>query len=210
MLNKQSEFWKGEFGREYTHRNTFDPSAWDQTYLNTWGITKPEMNKQFIGELPKNIKILEVGSNIGLQLSGLQRMGFENLYGIELQQDAVEIAKQHTKNINILQGSGYDIPFKDSYFDLVFTSGVLIHIAPENHKLIMSEMVRCSKKYIWGFEYYDEKTSAIDYRGNKDFLWKADFAGIFQSLFPQLKLMKKEFYKYLHNDNKDCMYLLEK
>jgi len=58
-------------------------------------------------------------------------MGFTNLYGIELQWYAVEKAKEYTKGINIIQGSGFDIPFKDGYFDLVITNGVLIHIAPK-------------------------------------------------------------------------------
>jgi len=41
----------------------------------------------------------------------------------------VERSKQNLKNIDILQGSAFDVPFKDGFFDLVFTSGVLIHLA---------------------------------------------------------------------------------
>jgi len=210
MENKQSDFWSGDFGKDYNQRNTFNEKEWDNFYLQTWGVTKIEMNSRFIGQLPKDIKILEVGANIGMQLRGLQKMGFTSLYGIELQQDAVEKSKQQTKGINIIQGSGYDIPFKDGYFDLVFTAGVLIHIAPENHKKIMSEMVRCSKKYIWGFEYFSENLEDIMYRGNPGFLWKADFAKIFIQNSPELKEIKREFFKYVDSENKDYMYLLEK
>jgi pseudaminic acid biosynthesis-associated methylase len=210
MSNKQSDFWSGDFGKEYNDRNSFSEEGWDKFYIDNWGITKIQMNEAFIGKLPKDIKILEVGSNIGMQLRGLQKMGFKNLYGIELQQDAVEKSKKTTQGINIIQGSGYDIPFKDGYFDLVFTSGVLIHIAPENHKTIMSEMVRCSKKYIWGFEYFAENVQEIPYRGNTGFLWKADFAKEFCQHFPQLKELKREYYKYVNSDNVDYMYLLEK
>jgi len=56
--------------------------------------------------------------------------GINNLYGIELQQYAIEKAKALTKRINIIHGVADDIPFKDGYFDMVFTSGVLIHIHP--------------------------------------------------------------------------------
>lgn len=210
MENKQSDFWSGEFGKEYNQRNTFNEKEWDEFYLQTWGITKIDMNNRFIGQLPRSIKILEVGANIGMQLRGLQKMGFTNLYGIEIQQDAVEKSKQQTKGINIIQGSGYDIPFKDGYFDLVFTAGVLIHIAPENHSKMMSEMVRCSQKYIWGFEYFADVITDIDYHGNKGFLWKADFAKIFIENNPELKEVKREFFKYVQNDNIDYMYLLEK
>ncbi len=51
------------------------------------------MNAAFIGELPREARILEVGCNTGMQLVGLQAMGFTNLYGIELQAYAVEKAR---------------------------------------------------------------------------------------------------------------------
>ncbi|MCW3083818.1 MAG: hypothetical protein JWP12_1184 [Bacteroidetes bacterium] len=211
MKTKQIEFWKGDFGKEYTDRNSFSSEEWDNFYKANWGTTKIDMNSRFLGELPKDIKILEVGCNIGMQLSGLQRMGFENIYGIELQQYAVEEAKKHTKNINIICGSGFDLPFKNDYFDVVCTNGVLIHILPADLPKIMGEMYRCSKKYIWGFEYFAEKTTEINYRGNTNYLWKADYAALFIEQFPDLKLVKKEMYPYINNpSNVDYMYLLEK
>jgi pseudaminic acid biosynthesis-associated methylase len=211
LKTKQIDFWEGNFGKEYTDRNTHSDKDWDDFYLKTWGKTKIEINEGFIGHLPKDIKILEVGCNTGMQLNGLQRMGFENIYGIELQPYAVEQAKKFTNNINILCGSGFDLPFKDNYFDMTYTSGVLIHISPTDLPKIMSEMVRCSKKYIWGFEYYAEKTTEINYRGHTNYLWKADYAALFIKQFPDLKLIKKEMFSYIGNpDNLDCMYLLEK
>src|SRR5437867_12274895 len=113
MKTKQEEFWLGDFGKQYTDRNTRTDDEWDQFCKSTWGITKPEMNESFIGEMPKDWRILEVGCNYGLQLRGLQRMGFNQLYGIELQSNAVEKAKAVTSGINIVQGSGVGIPFTD-------------------------------------------------------------------------------------------------
>jgi pseudaminic acid biosynthesis-associated methylase len=207
---EQMDFWQGQFGKEYNTRNSFSQTEWDQFYLKTWGVTKIDMNKKCIGDLPKDIKILEVGANIGMQLAGLQRMGFKNLYGVEIQHDAVELAKQNTTGINIVQGSAFDIPFKDNYFDLVFTSGVLIHIAPKDLPTVMDEMNRCSSKYIWGFEYYADKVTDIEYRGNTGFLWKADYGKMFEERFPKLKTIKKDMYKYTDSENVDCMYLLSK
>ncbi|MCE3278359.1 MAG: hypothetical protein K0S44_550 [Bacteroidetes bacterium] len=211
MKTEQIDFWKGEFGKEYTDRCTFSDEEWDKFYSKTWGKTKIEMNKGFIGNLSKDIKILEVGCNTGMQLNGLQRMGFENIYGVELQPYAAEEAKKRTKNINIVCGSGFDLPFKDSYFDVVCTNGVLIHISPNDLPKIMQEMYRCSKKYIWGFEYFSENVTEINYRGHSNYLWKADYAALFIKQFPDLKLVKKEMYPYLDNpSNVDYMYLLEK
>ncbi len=211
MKTKQIEFWSGEFGKEYTNRNSRSAEEWDTFYKATWGTTKMEMNNEFIGSLPKDVKILEVGCNTGMQLNGLQRMGFENLYGIELQPYAAEEAKKYTENINIICGSGFDLPFKDQFFDLVCTNGVLIHIAPKNHLTIMEEMYRCSKRFIMGFEYFAPEVKSINYRGHENYLWKADYAAIFHQYFPDLKLVKSKMYPYLENpENVDCMYLLEK
>ncbi|ABG60012.1 pseudaminic acid biosynthesis-associated methylase [Cytophaga hutchinsonii] len=213
MKTKQEQFWGGEFGKEYTDRNSRESAEWDKFYIENWGISKVEMNDRFLNALPKDASILEVGCNTGMQLAGLQRSGFKHIYGVELQEYAVEKAKAYTKNINVIQGSGFDIPFKDNFFDVVCTNGVLIHISPDNLPTMMREMVRCSKKYIWGWEYYAEETTTINYRGNTDYLWKADYADLFMKYCPNLKLVKKELFPYVsqaESGNKDCMYLLEK
>lgn len=207
---EQEKFWAGQFGKEYTDRNTRDPQVWESFYQENWGTTKKEINQKLIGELPKDVKILEVGSNTGMQLRCLQEMGFTNLYGVELQHYAVEKSKEYTKNINIIQGSGFDLPFKDNFFDVVCTNGVLIHIHPNDHKTIMSEMLRCSKTYIMGFEYYAPQLTEVNYRGNDGFLWKGDFAQLFMDNFNNLEEVRRDFYKYRQNDNVDYAYLLKK
>jgi pseudaminic acid biosynthesis-associated methylase len=137
-------------------------------------------------------------------------MGFKNLYGIEINDYAVELSKQRTNNINIIQGSAFDIPFKNEYFDLVFTSGVLIHIPPLDINLALNEIYRVTREYIWGFEYYDEKYTEVIYRGNKNLLWKANFSKIYLSLFDDLELIKEKKLKYLNDNNIDLMFLLRK
>lgn len=213
MKTEQTNFWEGNFGKEYTDRNTFDHNGLNGYYLTNYGVSKDEMNKEFLGTLDKNAKILEVGCNIGMQLNALQKMGFTNLHGIELQAYAVEKAKQLTSGINIIQGSGFEIPFDANSFDLVYTHGVLIHINPNDLSRIMGEMNRVSSKYIWGFEYYNDDVKQIPYRGHDGFMWKADYCSMFQKINPALKVVKKKMYPYItesNKANKDCMYLLSK
>ena len=166
--SEQANEWANEFGREYTDRNDLSLEDMEKLYRKNYGFSRIEMNERFLTGLDRSARILEVGSNIGNQLLCLQKMGFSNLYGIELQSYAVEISKSRTKNINIIQGNAFDIPFKDNYFDLVFTSGVLIHISPDDLVLVMKEIYRCSRKYIFGFEYYSENPIEIKYRGHGD------------------------------------------
>jgi pseudaminic acid biosynthesis-associated methylase len=210
---KQTNFWKGQFGKEYTDRCTFNNKKLDERFLKQFGKSKSQMDKEFIGNLSKKNKVLEVGCNTGQKLVSLQAQGFENLYGVELQWYAIEKSKTLTNNINIIQGNAFDIPFKNGFFDLVFTSGVLIHITPNKLKYVMNEIYRCTSKYIWGWEYYSEKTKEINYRSNKEFLWKGDYCQLYLDQFSNLKLIKKEIVSFINDSEKgnlNSMFLLEK
>ncbi|MEQ1586325.1 MAG: pseudaminic acid biosynthesis-associated methylase [Cyclobacteriaceae bacterium] len=213
IKNEQENFWGGDFGKNYTDRNSRHNEEFNKAYLTWYGVSRTKMNETFLSSIPKDTRILEVGCNTGMQLAELKSMGFTSLYGIELQDYAVQRAKEYTEGINIIQGSAFDIPFKDNFFDLVFTSGVLIHIAPGNLPKVFSEMYRCSKKYLWGFEYYADKVTSINYRGNEGFLWKANYGKLMRDQFKDLVLLKEEVYPYLteaEKGNVDFMYLLEK
>lgn len=210
-FTRQMGEWAGNFGREYTERNALTLEEMELLYKKQYGVTRTEMNSKFIGDLDRDIKVLEVGSNIGNQLLCLQKAGFNNLYGIELQPYAVELSKSRTKGINIIQGSAFDIPFKNDFFDLVFTSGLLIHIAPGDINAVLDEIYRCTKQYIWCFEYYSEEYTQINYRGHADLLWKANFSQLFLKHFNNVILVKEEHFRWLDNDNNiDFMFLLQK
>lgn len=206
----QMKEWTGEFGKKYTDRNALNLVELNRMYRKNFGISRNDLNNLFVNDLNRDIKILEVGSNIGNQLLLLQKMGFKNLYGIEINRYAIELSKKRTNNINIIQGSAFDIPFKDEYFNLVFTSGVLIHIAPSDIEVILKEIYRCTKKYIWGYEFYSDKYKEIIYREKKNLHWKANYSKIYLDLFYDLKLVKEKKIKYINDNNINTMFLLEK
>ena len=78
---EQLKMWGGEFGEEYTERNKATVKEMDALYQKKYGITRRRMNGEFLSDLAKDIRILEVGCNIGNQLALLKEMGFENLSG---------------------------------------------------------------------------------------------------------------------------------
>lgn len=207
---EQMEAWDGQFGKEYTDRNAPSLEELQSLYRRNYGLTRTELNRRFLERLDPSARILEVGSNVGNQLLCLQQMGFTDLWGIELQSYAVELSKSRTKDINIIKASAFDIPYKDGYFDLVFTSGLLIHIAPSDVGLCMSEIYRCTREYIWGFEYYADNVTEVVYRGQKRLLWKANFPRLYLDRFDDLELVKEEHIKYLDSVNVDVMFLLRK
>ena len=138
-------------------------------------------------------------------------IGFKHLFGIELQKHCVLKAKELHPEADIIQGSAFDIPFRDKYFDLVFTNNVLIHFSPKDIDRVLKEIWRVSCDYIWGFEYYAPHYVEVSYRGHADLLWKTDFAGEYMQRYPDLKLVQENMYEY--QDEKglvDKMYLLQK
>jgi pseudaminic acid biosynthesis-associated methylase len=206
----QMKVWSGQFGKSYTDRNVLTPDQLDALYQQRLGVGRRAMNWEFLDELPRDIRILEVGSNVGNQFLCLQEMGFTRLYGVELQRYAVELSKQYVRNVGILQGSAFDIPFGDGFFDLVFTSGVLIHLAPRDIAGAIREIHRCTRRYIWGLEYYAPQYQEVEYRGQTQLLWKTDFAKLYLDTFPDLRLVKQRIFRYLDGPNEDTMFLLEK
>lgn len=210
-LNFQEKQWAGEFGDAYLGRNPKSIREEEDSCLKIFGVTRTDLVKEFINKLDRSAKILEVGCNAGVQLMILQKMGFKNLYGIEINIRTLNVARSLTKDINLVQGTALDLPFKDNYFDLVFTSGVLVHIAPSNVKKAMKEIYRCAKNYIWGFESYDDKLTEVVYRGNKNMIWKTNFSKLYLDSFKDLKLVKEKKVKYKTEKGEiDLMFLLKK
>ena len=208
----QTKVWEGKFGDEYTKRNTFNSySEWNTVYKKRFGITKENLNKIFLNHLSKEIRILEIGCNIGNQLKCLYKIGFKKLSGIDIQHDCLQKIKKNFNSINSIEATVYNLPFKSNSFDLVFTNNVLVHIPPKKLKNVLREMYRVSESWIWGSEYYSKNYKKIIYRGNKNLLWKANFANIFLKRFKDLRLIKHKFLiNKLNNEETDSMFLLKK
>ncbi len=205
-VSEEMEFWMGDFGKEYCKRNNID---FDNLYISKYGISRTALNKEFLSDLPHDSKILEVGCNTGKQLHILKKMGFTNLFGIEINKYAIQQAYENGV-YNAIEGSALDIPFKDNFFDLAFTSGVLIHICPNDVIKAIKELYRVSRKFIWGFEYFSENLEETNYQSHKNKLWKNNFSKLILENLPNTKLLKEKKIVYL-NDNKliDSMYLIE-
>ena len=211
MNNEQEKFWKGNFGNNYISRNKFrSQKEFDNFYIRRYGETKKNINLKFLKGINKNKPILEVGCNIGNQLKIFEDIGFKKLFGIDINIKSLKKAKKNI-NLNIVESSGFDIPFKDNYFNLVFTNNVLIHIHPKNLDKIFDEIYRVSNKYIFGFEYFNNKLIEIKYRNYKNKLWKGDYANILLKKYKNLRLVKEKIYENKDVKNiYDKIYLLKK
>jgi len=178
QTSSQLALWRSHFGREYTDRND---------------VAKPERivswQRLLDGIVPQ--RVVEVGCNVGWNLTYLKDLGVKELYAVEPQAYAVEKARARNPEYNVLCGTGFDLPFKDGFADLAFTSGVLIHVAPKDIAKVMAEMYRVSRRYIVAIEYDWPTEEEIKYRGNGDSLWKRPHGAIWQAAYPALKLIRK-------------------
>jgi len=206
----QSATWKSDFGREYTDRNTFDPEGVDDLCRGNYGVARAEINEVSLRDIPKDASFLEVGCNTGNQLLLLRQMGYSNLSGVELQPYALEIARRRLPGVSLKLGSALALPHENSSFDVVFTSGVLIHISPSDLPRALDEIHRCSREYIWGVEYYAPEPTELNYRSRSGLLWKMDYARRYLDRFPDLELVGEQKLPYLANANVDTVFLLRK
>jgi len=210
MRTDQIHTWQGEFGRDYTDRNPKSVKEMDALYEQSFGLTRTSLNEEFVGDLNRRHAVLEVGVNSGVQLMALRDMGFESLYGLEILAYAIRQARANLPAAGLVQASALALPFHDGAFDLVYTSGVLIHISPDHIGAALDEIYRCSKRFIWGWEYCAESYVEVSYHGRDGMLWKTNFSQLFLDHFPTLELVKERRVKYLDSDNQDSMFLLEK
>jgi spore coat polysaccharide biosynthesis protein SpsF len=176
---EQEKFWAGKFGREYIERNNLLPKVF-AALVRQWGQILSRMDAA-----PKSI--LEIGSNIGNNLHALHSLLPEaKLTGIEINPVAAEIVRKWGKAEVIEQSILEFIPSRT--WDLVFTSGVLIHINPDKLKAVYTVMYKALSKYLCIAEYYSPNPEEVDYRGYSHKMYRRDFAGEILDTFPDLAL----------------------
>jgi pseudaminic acid biosynthesis-associated methylase len=209
MKTEQQEFWLSDFGKSYLERNKTRDS-FNKLFKDQSGFEVEKPFFDFFSELDRNMKILEFGCNVGLKLEILKEMGFNNLTGIDINSEAISIAKSNNPEIEFSNNTLNDFIEKGEKFDLVFTSLVLIHQHPNNIGNVISDIIEVSDSYIFGYEYFNEDLKEIEYRGNKNVLWKQDFPRLFIKSNPSMKIIKEIKYQYENDNNIDVGYLIKK
>jgi pseudaminic acid biosynthesis-associated methylase len=203
-----AQTWSGEFGEEWTERNSDSVADVNARYRERYGIALLDLMDLFLTDVDRDARILEVGTNTSVQLRVLQKLGFENLYRVDVLDHAVERAQTLSPDLEIFHGEASSLPFDTDSFDPVFTRGVLIHIPQEHIETVTQELARCASEYVLGFEYHADEYTRIDYRTSDEILWKADFSAQCRR-YTDLELSQEILISYLDEDVHDTMFLLE-
>ena len=189
MVSKQVELWRSEFGESYAQRgNNRITEQGQAALLRDWG----KILNHAISPRPESA--LEVGCNIGRNLVALKSF-LANLHGIEPNKFSCETARNNAalSEATIQEGEGSALPYADNSIDLVFTSGVLIHIAPENLGGVVDEIVRVARHYVVCIEYFSHEPTEVEYHGMSGYLFKRDFGKYYLERHPDLRVLDYGF-----------------
>jgi spore coat polysaccharide biosynthesis protein SpsF len=183
MSTEQEAFWKGDFGDEYTDRN----SEAGRVAANAGFFNKALARIQAVQT------VLELGSNIGLNLLALRDLlPAARLSAVEINEKAAAELRSRLPEVDLHVGSVLDFRPRAAW-DLVLTKGVLIHIAPDKLPIVYELMYRASSRYLLVCEYYNPQPVEIPYRGHTGKLFKRDFAGELLDRFSALRLLDYGF-----------------
>jgi len=170
----QEEFWSKKYANEYIRKNVeFDQEkgieGWEKILKRATGISN----------------VLECGCNIGRNIESLSKIlpDVEKSI-IEISDKAYSIVTNKYELHSSFHGSILESDFPEKSFDLVFTMGVLIHIAPEELLQNLEKMYHYSNKYILVGEYFNREPVMMGYQGESDKLYKRDFGKLLMENFP--------------------------
>jgi pseudaminic acid biosynthesis-associated methylase len=187
--SRQLDAWRGDFGDAYLGRNEAAESMVAARTVMWTRILQPLAN-----DSPRSI--LEVGANIGLNLRALKTLTSARLIALEPNARARRrlIDDGVVSPDDALDGAANRIPLDDGAVDMAFTSGVLIHIAPDDLGVSCDEIHRVSGRYIACAEYFADTPQEVRYRGHDALLFKRDFGEFWMDRFPGLRLVDNGFF----------------
>ncbi len=182
MTTKEIELWRGPFGDQYAQRNT--PSDTDVKQRTFWWENILRHVYTTCHAIPESV--LEVGAGLGQNLMGIQAVSRQierriDLYATEVNDTTREALKLNVPEANIIGAA--DLGRHSGIADLVFTSGVLIHVHPAHRLALMRDIYAASKRFVMCAEYFAPNTRPIEYRGEKAALWLDDYGSVWLDNF---------------------------
>lgn len=176
-MTDTADFWKGDFGAAYIARNQID-------YRTRMDFFREVLNLTNAGN------VLEVGCNKGHNLLAIAAVSpWVEIAGCDINATATELARSVLPEAFIENIGANELDQFGIKFDLVFTAGVLIHIAPESLKAVMQSIIDASEKYVLAVEYESSAEIEVTYRGHEGKLWRRPFGRLYQDM--GLKLVKE-------------------
>lgn len=170
LVLNPTDLWSGTFGNDYTERNRVN-----------WRARVPFWESAIQFCAPGTI--FELGANAGWNLLAIQSVAPNtDLFGADVNQHAVNEARSQGLEVQHVGEHGIAGLYEPGTMDLVFTAGVLIHIAPADLERTMRSLVELSGRYVLAIEYHANEETEVEYRGHTGALWRRDYGKLYQGL----------------------------
>lgn len=173
-------------GDEWNRRNAEEIDH-DKTDLLRIGTTRRELNERYLVDVPRDARVLEVGSGYGRGLKALREVGFWRLLGLD-----INMAGLNRSSFAGVQAEWTRLPFEDESFDMVCTNGTLMHVHPSEMRRVVDEIMRVARRWFWCFEQVTARqrtvTFAPDLQIPPAYLW--DLPAVLGMLRPELRMAR--------------------
>lgn len=163
------ELWAGIYGVQYTTRFTVE-----------WRQRIPLMRAML--DRTKARSVLDVGTNAGWNLRALRDVDATlRLKGVEINPHVALTASSMAFDVTVGPARQVGQLFPQQ-FDLVITSGVLIHVPPDLIEETMRSIVQASCGWVLCIEYQAETEKAVRMHGDTPRAWARPYGDLYQSL----------------------------
>lgn len=114
--------------RAFLHYTHLKPESGPIDFTNLRFLNRFYFGINLVPSFVEKGKLLEIGCANGARLIELRNLGWQNLYGIELMPDAVEMARKEGFSVECGQIEETIENYPDNYFDVILTSMVVEHL----------------------------------------------------------------------------------
>ena len=189
-MNEKERIKKSYDGRKKTEKNGF------YTYFNRANLLILNQREKNLLNLLKKFnannlevkKIIDIGCGNGGVLRNFIKYGAspENLYGIDLIDERIKIAKYLSPNLNWDCGDASQLPYEENFFDIVCQFTLFSSILnPIYRKKVANEMIRVLRPggiIIW-YDLHIDNPANLDVKSIK----KNEIRGLFEDFSIHLK-----------------------
>lgn len=139
--------------KNYWKRRKID---WDKAYFQTW--THP--HRQILCAILKNLDwqcLMEIGCGSGPNLVQIvKQIPGKQLGGIDINADAIDLAKKMFKGGVFFVNSADDIMMSDKSSDVILSDMCLIYVSPFKIDKYIKEIKRVTRKYVVFCEFHHD------------------------------------------------------
>lgn len=191
-MSDQEEFWRGEFGDEYTKRVQGEGLVVNNMRFFCRILERTEY---LIHNRYYKPSVIEFGAGSGLNLKALQQLGFDvsRMAAVEINSSACDELRK-IDGLRVYEGSMFET-CDFGQWDMVLSSGLLIHIGPEDLSEAYQILYNACKPggTIVLVEYFAATPTPVMYRGNEGKLWRRNYGKDMLERFGDLSLLSYDF-----------------